>query len=50
MEDEDPWWLKYMPVLCLLVGLVGVSIQVFVLYPWHLEISREVRALARKIT
>jgi len=33
--------LKYIPVMSLTVGTVGLLFSVIVLYPWHLELSQQ---------
>lgn len=53
MEDDrkpPQQWLKWMPLLALLVSLGTFIFALTVLYPWHLELSKEFTALSKKIT
>ena len=51
MEKEEPhrWWLKWIPVVGLVIGTAALIFQVAVLYPWHLELSRDFANLSRTI-
>jgi len=35
--------------LAIALGVIGISIQLFILYPWHIEISNEIKTLTKKI-
>ncbi len=44
----------HVPILGILIGITGLCLQIFLLYPWHVELSRQlddlqVRELARNI-
>jgi hypothetical protein len=47
---EMPKWLKWMPVAALLVACLTFIFALTVLYPWHIELSKEFTALSKKIT
>jgi hypothetical protein len=52
MDFEDPRnrrWLKWVPVAAFIVSCCSFAFAIFVLYPWHLELSREFSTLAKKI-
>ena len=40
-------WLKWIPLISLIVGLCAITFQITVLYPWHEEISSELHKLAK---
>jgi len=42
--------LSILPILSFFVGCAGVSFQIFVLYPWHEELSAEFKSLEQAIT
>ena len=42
-------WMKYLPILALILSICALTFQVTVLYPWHEELSREFAKLARVI-
>ena len=42
-------WMKYLPILALILSICALTFQVTVLYPWHEELSREFAKLARAI-
>ena len=39
--DEPSGPLKWLPVVSVCLGTVALCFQVFVLYPWHLQLSSE---------
>jgi hypothetical protein len=43
----DFW--KYIPLMSLCIGLTAFLFQIFVLYPWHLELSADFAKLASRI-
>jgi hypothetical protein len=42
-------FMKILPIVSFAVGITGVCFQVFVLYPWHEELSYEFKALELEI-
>ena len=40
-------WMKWLPLISLIVGLCALTFQITVLYPWHEELSRELHKLAK---
>ena len=48
-KEEEAWWLHWVPVVGLLVGTAALIFQITVLYPWHLELSRDLANLARSV-
>ena len=40
---------RWVPRFSLIIGLCAFIFQVTVLYPWHLELSREFAALAAQV-
>lgn len=48
-SDPHKWWMKWVPVVSLFVGITALTFQITVLYPWHLEISEQIAALGRAI-
>lgn len=40
---------KWIPVISLIIAICAFTFQVTVLYPWHLELSEDFKALAKKI-
>jgi hypothetical protein len=49
-QSDAPKWLKWMPVAALIVAICSFIFALTVLYPWHLELSKEFTALSKKIT
>jgi hypothetical protein len=49
-QEQSPKWLKWMPLLALIVSFGSFAFAIFVLYPWHIELSNEFTALSKKIT
>lgn len=51
MEHEKKKFnlLKWVPLMSLIIALCAITFQITVLYPWHLELSAEFAALAKKI-
>ena len=47
---DMPKWLKWMPVAALIVSICSFIFALTVLYPWHLELSKEFTELSKKIT
>ena len=48
-SKPSPRWLKWVPVAAFIVSCLSFAFALLVLYPWHLELSREFSALAKKI-
>jgi hypothetical protein len=49
-QAESPKWIKWMPIAALIVSCLSFIFALTVLYPWHLELSKEFTALSKKIT
>lgn len=49
-EKPAPKWLRWMPLVALIVSCCSFLFAVTVLYPWHIELSKEFTALSKKIT
>lgn len=43
MRDDE--WRKHVPVAALTVSLCALAFAVFVLYPWHIHLSRQISRL-----
>jgi len=39
VKDQNP--LKWVPVVSTCIGVFALCFQVFVLYPWHLQLSSD---------
>lgn len=48
-EKPAPNWLRWMPLAALIVSFCSFMFAIFVLYPWHIELSKEFTALSKKI-
>jgi len=42
MDLEEPQWRKHLPVIAVTLAIVALTFQVFVLYPWHIQLSRQI--------
>lgn len=42
MDLEESQWRKHLPVVGLTVALIALTFQIFVLYPWHIQLSRQI--------
>jgi hypothetical protein len=49
-QGDPPKWLKWMPIAALIVSICSFIFALTVLYPWHLELSKEFTDLSKKIT
>ena len=49
MDMEDPKWRKWIPVAALVVSCMSFLFALTVLYPWHIELSKEFLSLSKKI-
>jgi hypothetical protein len=47
--DRDALLMKWIPRISLIVGLCAFLFQVTVLYPWHLELSKEFANLTKLV-
>jgi len=51
MDSESlipqPSTLKWVPVVSVFIGLAALGFQVFVLFPWHIQLSSEFAELQR---
>ena len=43
----NPGFLKWVPVVSTCIGLAALGFQVFVLFPWHIQLSSEFAELQR---
>ena len=48
-KDATPKWLKWIPLAAFIVSCCSFAFALFVLYPWHIELSKEFLALSKKI-
>jgi len=46
MNDSDPP-LKWLPVVSVCIGTFALCFQIFVLYPWHIQLSSQFADLQR---
>ena len=46
---NKPKWFKWLPVISLIVSVCSFIFAVSILYPWHIELSREFTQLSKKI-
>ena len=42
MELEESQWRKHLPVVAVTLAVIALTFQVFVLYPWHIQLSRQI--------
>jgi hypothetical protein len=47
---QPPRWLKWLPLGAFVISCVSFLFALTVLYTWHLELSKEVTELSKKIT
>jgi len=47
--EETPTWMKYLPMIALVISICALTFQVTVLYPWHEELSRQFSRLASSV-
>lgn len=47
--EEKPKWFKWIPVAAFVVSCLSFLFAVTVLYPWHIELSKEFLALSKKV-
>ena len=48
-SDGDKKLAKWIPRIALLIAIIAFLFQVTVLYPWHIELSKEISSLARNV-
>jgi hypothetical protein len=48
MEEER--WRKWVPVAAFMVSCISFLFALTVLYPWHIELSKEFSTLSKKIS
>lgn len=46
---DVPKWLKWLPLGAFIVSTLSFLFALTVLYPWHLELSKEFTELSKKI-
>jgi hypothetical protein len=46
-RERTPSVLRWVPVVSAFIGLFALSFQVFVLFPWHIQLSNEFAELQR---
>ncbi len=49
MPEQKRDWMKWIPLIALIVSLIALTFQTTVLYPWHLELSRELKTLTKYV-
>ena len=42
MKLEDSQWRKNLPIIAITLAIIALTFQVFVLYPWHIQLSRQI--------
>lgn len=42
MNTDEPQWRKHLPVVAFTVAIIALTFQIFVLYPWHIQLSRQI--------
>jgi len=42
MKLEESQWRKNLPIVAITLAIVALTFQVFVLYPWHIQLSRQI--------
>jgi len=48
-EEKKRDWMKYLPIISLILAICALTFQVTVLYPWHEELSREFGKMSKCI-
>jgi hypothetical protein len=49
-QGESPKWLKWLPLGAFIMACLSFLFALTVLYPWHIELSKEFTELSKKIT
>ena len=47
--SRDKTLMKWIPRIALMIAIIAFIFQVTVLYPWHIELSKEIASLARSV-
>ena len=42
MKLEESQWRKNLPIVAITLAIIALTFQVFVLYPWHIQLSRQI--------
>jgi hypothetical protein len=42
MDYEESQWRKNLPIVAITLAIIALTFQVFVLYPWHIQLSRQI--------
>ena len=42
MDFEESQWRKNLPIVAITLAIIALTFQVFVLYPWHIQLSRQI--------
>ena len=42
MDLDEPQWRKNLPVVAFTIAAIALTFQIFVLYPWHIQLSRQI--------
>ncbi len=40
-KNQPPVWMKWLPLVALIIGIFALTFQITVLYPWHEELSKQ---------
>lgn len=48
MYEESPKKVDYLRWAAFIIACCAFAFQVFVLYPWHLEISEQIKMLSKR--
>ena len=48
-EAREAWLLKWIPRAALFISICAFIFQTTVLYPWHLELSEQIKTLSRQV-
>jgi hypothetical protein len=50
MNEEQAQWRKHIPVAALTVASFALLFAIFVLYPWHIHLSRQISLISKKLS
>jgi len=42
MKLDKEEWRKNLPIVAITLAVIALTFQVFVLYPWHIQLSRQI--------
>lgn len=48
-SSRDKMLMKWIPRVALMIAIIAFIFQVTVLYPWHIELSKEIASLAKTV-